>query len=131
LQDERQAADARFNKQTSELLSLQDNNDDMEAEILLHSEENLILLQEKIAAKTKRDNLRRKHNCVSASFTPQQQLNNPNINHFREDKNDTLREKFVHVFLKNLAFNSLGNNRKCKIVAHVAWEEEFLHAGAK
>jgi hypothetical protein len=68
LQDERQLAEARFNNQTSEFLSLQENNDETEIENLVHSEENLILSQENIAAETKHVNLRRKHKRVSTTF---------------------------------------------------------------
>jgi hypothetical protein len=47
LQDKRQVDEARFKNQTSELLSLQENIDEMEIENLVNSEENLILSQKK------------------------------------------------------------------------------------
>jgi hypothetical protein len=50
--------------------------------------------------KQKHADLRHNHNRVSVSFTSEQQLDNPNLNLCREDKNDTLRERFEMSFQK-------------------------------
>jgi hypothetical protein len=130
LQDKWQVAEARFSNQISELLSLQENIDEMEIVNLVHSEENLILSQEKIAAEVKHVNLHRKHNLVSTTFANNQQLNNPQLTLCRDEKKDTLPERFDHVFTKYLTFKNLGNPCKGNIVADVVWQDDCLDAEA-
>jgi hypothetical protein len=131
LKHEREINVGETHDHSAHLLSLQDNMDGIRSNNHLLHEENEILAKEKNAAISDARNVLRQNNRVSATFTPTEELNNPDMNARRKDKAVTMRERLNHILTHDEMFKNLKNNKKGNTVSNVIYDGNFFDSQSK
>jgi hypothetical protein len=131
LKHEREINEGDTNHNSAHVLALQDDMDGMKLNFHLLSEDNEMLAEEKDAAICEVRNVRRQKNRLAATFTPSEELNNPNMNVRRKDKVVTMRERLNHILSHDATFKNLKQEKKGNILADVVYDGDFLNSQSK
>jgi hypothetical protein len=75
--------------------------------------------------------VRRQNNRLSATFTPSEELNNPDMNVRRKDKVVPMRERLNHILTHDVTFRNLKHENKGDILADVVYDGDFLNSQSK